>query len=449
MENGLRSALTALSAAAFLCAVTALPAHAQVTETVLYSFLGGCDAASSYASVIADAQGTLYGTTGYGGASQNCLGNFGTVFKLTPPAHSQTAWTETVLWSFSGGQDGCYPYAELFATNKNPSAKKTLYGTTTGLGCGNGAVFKVTDGGLTTLWPFTGGPDGATPGAGLIADQKTGALYGTTNGQNASAASSNGTVFKIDPVDGTLTTIYTFSGNDGSSPTGRLLADGSGALYGTTGLGGTSGNGVVFKLTPPTRGQTVWTETVLYNFCSQPNCSDGAFPFTAGLIADKSGTLYGTTNLGGAAAAGVVFGLVPPAGGQTTWTETVLYNFCSQPNCSDGGFPSAPLIADRQGALYGTAGSFGINPFGGTVFKLTPPASGQAMWAETTLYQFSAGADGGSPYAGLIADNKGALYGTTVFGGTLNTSSCGVFGCGVVFKLTGAGFAPGEGQAED
>jgi uncharacterized repeat protein (TIGR03803 family) len=134
MENVIRLALNALSAAAILWAVTAPPAHAQVTETVLYSFLGGCDASTPYASVVADAKGALYGTTGYGGTSQNCSGNRGTVFKLTPPAPGKTAWTETVLWNFSGGSDGCYPYAELFARNENPSGKKTLYGTTTGQG---------------------------------------------------------------------------------------------------------------------------------------------------------------------------------------------------------------------------------------------------------------------------------------------------------------------------
>jgi uncharacterized repeat protein (TIGR03803 family) len=125
--------------------------------------------------------------------------------------------------------------------------KKTLYGAASGLGCGNGAVFKLTDGSLTTLWAFTGGSDGAHPLAGLIAD-KTGALYGTTTG---GGASGNGTVFKIDPIGQTLTTIWSFSSSDGSYPASSVIVDERGALYGTTLGGGASGKGTVFKLTPP------------------------------------------------------------------------------------------------------------------------------------------------------------------------------------------------------
>jgi uncharacterized repeat protein (TIGR03803 family) len=111
---------------------------------------------------------------------------------------------------------------------------------------------------------------------------------------------------------------------------------------------------------------------VLYNFCSQPpNCSDGNLPF-AGLIADEEGALYGTT-AGGVANSGngTVFKLTPPAKGQTAWTETVLYSFCSLPSCSDGAVPVAGLIFGAQGALYGTTvrGGSGANN-GGTVFKL-------------------------------------------------------------------------------
>jgi hypothetical protein len=124
---------------------------------------------------------------------------------------------------------------------------------------------------------------------------------------------------------------------------------------------------------------------VLYNFCSQPNCSDGGLPY-AGLIADNEGALYGTTYIGGSGGstnpgvypegAGTVFKLTPPAKGQTAWTETVLYNFCSLPNCSDGSLPAAGLIADNQGAIYGTTYLGGNNcpqvssDGCGTVFKL-------------------------------------------------------------------------------
>jgi uncharacterized repeat protein (TIGR03803 family) len=435
VEYGIRVAFGTIAAAACIYAGVASADEGQVKETVLYSFSGGNDGLAPYAGLIADETGALFGTTGYSGAFQ-----FGTVFKLVAPARGQTAWNATVLWSFTGGQDGCYPYAELLARNESPSRKKTLYGTSTGLGCGNGAVFKLTDGSLTTLWAFTGGSDGANPAGALIGDAETGALYGSTYG---GGASGNGTVFKIDPVDQTLTTIWSFSGGDGANPMGRLLADDGGALYGTTYGGGAFGSGVVFKLNPPGRGQTAWSRTVLYNFCSQSNCSDGANTFTAGVIADERGALYGTTIGGGAYGGGTVFKLTPPAQGQTDWTETVLYSFCSEQNCSDGVGPEAPLTADDTGALYGTAGGGGINNFSGTVFKLTPPAYGQTAWKLTTLYAFTGGSDGAGPYAGLLADERGALYGTTVAGGNITPTQepCGNFGCGVVFKLTGTGFA--------
>jgi uncharacterized repeat protein (TIGR03803 family) len=195
---------------------------------------------------------------------------------------------------------------------------------------------------------------------------------------------------KSAPVE---TVLHNFTGypNDGAYPQAGLIADKKGALYGTTTNGGGNactdrfgnsfGCGTVFKLTLPTKGQTAWTETVLYNFCSLPNCVDGRFP-AAGLIADNQGALYGTTIGGGGL--GTVFKLTPPQKGQAAWTETVLYSFCSLLGCSDGGIPLAGLIADKQGALYGTTSSGGSGPYG-TVFKLTPPAKGQTAWTDRAL----------------------------------------------------------------
>ena len=222
----IRYVLCALLAAAALVRVGATsPADAQVQQTVLWTFLGGNDGAAPSASLIADERGALYGTTQVGGAfPAGCFGGgCGVVFKLTPPARDQIAWTETTLRSFSGGSDGSTPFGGLFARNQSPSSKKSLYGTTTfggaldaplcfGEGCGT--VFKLTDGSLTTLWSFTGGSDGAFPVAALIGDEETGTLYGTAE---SGGTSGNGVVFKIDTIDQTLTTIYNFSGgNDGS-----------------------------------------------------------------------------------------------------------------------------------------------------------------------------------------------------------------------------------------
>ena len=231
------------------------------------------------------------------------------------------------------------------------------------------------------------------------------------------------------------TALYRFTGgSDGSEPFAGLIADKEGALYGTTQSGGRTINcngncGTVFKLTPPAKGQTAWNEIVLYRFTGG---NDGSEP-VAGLIADKEGALYSTTAFGGTGN-GTVFKLTPPAKGQTAWKETVLYRFTGG---SDGIEPRAGLLADKEGALYGTTQSGGgtINCNGncGTVFKLTPPAKGQTAWKETVLYRFTGGSDGFEPLAGLIADEEGALYGTTQSGG--GTGNGGI-GFGTVFKLT-------------
>jgi hypothetical protein len=252
--------------AVFVCAGAAFSAQAQVKETVLWTFSGGSDGSSPDTGVIADERGDLYGTTGFGGTfSAGCVGlGCGVVFKLTPPARDQIAWTETTLRSFSGGSDGSTPFGGLFARNQSPSSKKSLYGTTTfggaldaplcfGEGCGT--VFKLTP-----------------PG-----DRETG---------------------------WTLTTLWTFTGSDGGQPVGGLIADETRALYGMTNVGGINnrvcgffGCGVVFKLTPPARGQTAWTELGLWSFTGG---SDGASPQGGPLIADERGALYGTTQFGGA-----------------------------------------------------------------------------------------------------------------------------------------------------
>jgi uncharacterized repeat protein (TIGR03803 family) len=413
-------------------------AVAAPVETVLYSFQGGSDGATPFAGLIANDSGALYGTTLQGGNGGTCIyfsvDGCGTVFKLTPPAKGQTAWTEAVLYSFKGGSsDGAIPYVGLIADNQG-----ALYGTTLeGGSCppnpsGCGTVFKLTPPAKgqtawteTVLYSFCSRPncsDGREPEAGLIADNQ-GALYGTT----ASGGSGGGTVFKLTPpAKGQTawieTVLYSFKGGsngDGAGPVGSLIADKQGALYGTT-FGSVNPNlGIVFKLTPPAKGQTAWTETVL--------CTLFGNSFT-GLIADNQGALYGTTFQG--PGAGGIFKLTPPAKGQTAWTEAELYTFTGG---SDGAVPYGGLIAEQQGALYGTTEQGGIGA-NGTVFKLTPPAKGQTAWTETVLYNFKGGSsDGANPTAGLIADEKGALYSTTSSGGSSKNEG---FGYGTVFKLT-------------
>jgi uncharacterized repeat protein (TIGR03803 family) len=427
-DQGSRSALmrTMAGSAALVVAAgfaQARPQNAHIpTETVLYNFKGAPDAGYSLAGLIFDHKGALYGATVKGGTADS-----GAVFKLTPPAAGQTRWTETVLYSFTGGNDGSQPWAGLIFDHKG-----ALYGTTVKGGTADaGTVFKLTPPAAgqtqwseTVLYSFTGG-DGNNPQAvGLIVDSD-GALYGTTT---FGGTSNLGTVFRLTPpaagqTQWTETGLYSFTDEtDGNYPLAGLIFDTGGALYGTTYRGGTSNLGTVFKLTPPAAGQTQWTEIVLYSFTGG---NDGSIPAFGSLIFDHKGALYGTTIRGGAANAGTVFKLTPPAAGQTQWTETVLYCFTD----SDGNSPQAAgLIFDHKGVLYGTTIFGGISNLG-TVFKLTPPAAGQTQWTETVLYRFTGGADGNYPLASLIFDGNGALYGTTNLGGASNW--------GTVFKLTG------------
>ena len=447
----------ALLASLAVLIVVASAAPAQAGESVVYSFQGAPDSAAPIAGLVSDQHGALYGTTSSGGMGSSCAvySGCGTVFMLTPPDPGHTHWTRTVLYSFcsmSNCADGEGPLGGLILDREG-----ALYGTTAQGGNANndGTVFKLTPPATgqtpwteSVLYSFQGGTDGAHPYAGLIFDQQ-GALYGTTQqgAENSTCSYGCGSVFKLTPpVAGgqsswSESVIYSFcslSGcTDGAYPASGLIFDREGALYGTNYSGGSVAHGTVFKLTPPAAGQSSWSESVLYSFCSRTNCPDGAYLY-AGVIFDQHGALYGTTNSGGNSDSGTVFKLTPPTGGQTPWTESVLYSFCSQNSCSDGGFPQGGLILDQEGALYGTTEQGGNANDGGTVFKLTPPAAGQTLWTETVLHSFCSQnncTDGASPDAGLIAGVQGALYGTTYDGGS---GSCSGYGCGTVFRQCSA-----------
>jgi len=276
--------------------------------------------------------------------------------------------------------------------------------------------------GFSILYAFcrqTACADGATPEGGLTAD-RAGNLYGTTY---YGGTSGYGTAFEVAP-DGTETVLYSFCTQpkcrDGAFPEAPLL-ERDGSLYGTTTSGGANKKGAVFKIS------SAGTQTILYSFCSQPNCADGARP-RAGVVMDKVGNLYGTTNRGGntncSKGCGTVFELAP--GG----TETVLYSFCSESNCTDGARPRAPLTPSA-GNLYGTTDSGGAANKG-AVFRISSGGT------ETVLYSFCTQqncADGAQPAAGVVMDNAGNLYGTTSRGGDTNCPH----GCGTVFELAANG----------
>ena len=340
-------------------------------ETVLYSFCSQqqCADGSSPQGNLVEMKGTLYGTTYYGGGNLSNEGGCGTVFALDP-----TTKAETVLYAFchnDNSSDGQNPQAGLI------NVKGTLYGTTViggGSGCNNGTwftcgevfSFNPSTATQTVLYRFcsqSNCTDGAWPYASLT--DVNGTLYGTTTGGGSNCANNNnkcGTVFSLDLATNSETVVYNFCGQqncaDGAFPYANLI-DVNGTLYGTTLGGGTDNEGVVFALDPATGA-----ETVLYSFCSQQNCVDGSAPVAG--VTDVNGTLYGTTYHGGAGNGGTVFSLNPATG-----TENWVYSFCSQQNCADGEKPWASLI-DVRGKLYGTTGAGGTSN-DGTVFVLTHP----------------------------------------------------------------------------
>jgi uncharacterized repeat protein (TIGR03803 family) len=332
--------------------------------TSLHDFAGGTDGCHPVGDLIIDEKGSLYGTTVRGGNTSKCVPDgCGVVFQLTP--NTDGTWTESALYSFAAGDDGYFPYAGL-ALDSNGN----LYGTSQG-GALQGTVFRLTPG---------------------------------SNGQWTHAV-----LYSFSGTHGTLPLFSTSS---------SLILDTAGNVYGTTFGGGDlsacggSGCGVVFELTPTSAGE--WSETVLYRFRGG---RDGANP-SGGVVFDSSGSLWGTTSYGGnpslcpgTGGCGVVFELTP-TGGQ--WKESVLHRFTDG---KDGGFPSGSLVVSPVGNLYGTTVAGGTlgdcqNSFSvgcGVVFELSPTTGGK--WKEQVIYTQARRGTAYS-YAGLILDSAGNLYGT-------------------------------------
>jgi uncharacterized repeat protein (TIGR03803 family) len=306
------------------------------TESVVYSFAGGTDGSHPIGGLVRDSKtGTLYGTTVYGGTTNN-----GTIFKVTPTG------TETVLYSFKGGQDGANSYSSIVR------AGTTIYGTTFNGGAfGYGTVFKLTANGKETIlhnfdsaFPTL---DGSYPYAGLTLYK--GVLYGTTT---LGGASNLGTVFAITKTGGYML-LYSFKGgsNDGQSPNAGVVFDKSGILYGTAYGGGVDNAGVVFSLSGA-------TDTILHHF--RRDSADGINPYASLIFYKKN--FYGTTLQGGTANGGTVFKITP------TGTETVLHSFTGG---ADGFNPYSALLPGTSNAFYSTALQGGSSNLG-IVFKLVP-----------------------------------------------------------------------------
>jgi uncharacterized repeat protein (TIGR03803 family) len=272
--------------------------------------------------------------------------------------------------------------------------------------------------------------DGEAPSVSLVIGSR-GSLFGTTQGGGNNA----GTVYKLNPQGETglwtETILYSFSPFDVSHPYSGLTIDSAGNLYGTTLSYNVTGSGGVFRPSPPSVPNGAWIETTLFEFSGGASGDD---PGAAVPLVDAGGNLYGTTIYGGVNSGppygplGIVYELSPSQSSGTSWSETVIFSF---PNPSAEAQPAAGLIMDSSGSLYGTTSRNVYSVTHGSIFKLTPPSTPGQPWAEQILWNFLGPADG-APYAPLVFDTLGNLYGTTRDYGDL--SAC-TMGCGTVFKL--------------
>ncbi|MGC2110605.1 MAG: choice-of-anchor tandem repeat GloVer-containing protein [Candidatus Korobacteraceae bacterium] len=421
-------------------ALIAVPALQAQTFTVIHSFTGGGDGSVPYDGLTTDIAGNLYGTTYYGGTG------LGTVFKLR---HSGSGWILAPLYNFTRGQDGFAPLAWVDIARDGTLYGTTAYGgllQCDEMGDGCGTVFHLTPSATvpksalapwtkTAAWLFGGGSEGKSPHGDLIFDL-AGNIYGTTT---EGGDHNCGAIYQLTPSGGGWeeTTLYSAQGEnfcnelhrasgpspktapysaqgngDGSAPVGGVVFDSSGNLYGVFGLDGPYGGGAVYELSPTGSG---WTERILYDFTGG---NDGGNPI-GGLNIDSVGNLYGTTSRGGGSSGcGTVFELTSANGG---WTFNTIYSF---PGAPGGCGPQVKLTIDSAGNLYGATGGAGAYGFG-LVFKLTKANGG---WVSSSLHDFSDGSDGTGPETNLVFDASGNLYGTTAGGGA--------YGGGVVFEIT-------------
>ncbi len=425
--------------------------------------------------------GTLLGTAAAGGPA-----NRGTVFAVVPPSGGGARWSLQTLYSFSGQYD--------LAT---PTSSVTLLS-------GGGMAVPASGGGPYWL----GGVDTLTPQT-PTASRPRGAASAANLGRFLACLEFFSTKLDVSPdklpkdIKQHCVTVSADSapldlvGNgarraaavETGSPAGAPLPDGAGGLYVAV-SSSSPGAGAVLHQTPPATGHHVWPQTVLYVFgqsssdLSTPSgtliagasgelygaalfggaynkggiyrltppakagrkwtediiwsfgaTGDGAYP-SGDLLLGPGGVITGVTTSGGTFSAGTVLQLAPPASGQTVWQETVLHNFTL--GSGDGATPMGGLTSDSAGNLYGTTRDGGAH-FDGTVYKLTKPSGHATAWTETILWNFTGGADGAVPQAKLAADGAGHLYGTTTLGGqagaeTDNALNAGI-GYGTVFEL--------------
>jgi len=372
-------------------------AQAQ-TETVLYNFTGGSDGGKPVANLTSDGKGNFYGTTTEGGLKFGPDG-YGTVFELSPNGNG--GWNETVLYTFCPAApacpDGAFPYSSVIFDSAG-----NLYGIAYAGGAyDRGVVFELnpaqTSWAETVLYSFTGGSDGGSPTSNLIMDP-SGNLFGTNSAG----------VFELKWSGGGWAEQVIYRPQNYPQVVTGLTMDAAGNIFGV-------GYSSAFELSP--NGNGGWNPTVLHNFLTRYFL--GPDPIGAPAL-DKAGNFYGATYHGGANKSGKIYEVSLRRG---KWTLKTLYSFGG--HVGDGSNPDAGLVLDASGNIYGTTLSGGGSGYG-TVFELVAPI-GKGSYQEKVLWSFN-GTDGRAPYASLILDSAGNLYGTTRSGGSS--------GPGVVFKVT-------------
>jgi hypothetical protein len=394
--------LTALSLA-FLFAICQV-SFAQ-TFQVLHNFTNGGDGGTPPYTLAEDSTGHFFGTAATGGAFNN-----GIVFKF---AQVNSGWVLTPLYSFSD-HDGSSGWG-LTLAHDGSIYTSASYNSVLGGPCGTALLLRPSPNpppsvfapwNETALRTYVKSQDGC-PTGNLLLDS-AGHVFGVTQDGGANGW---GSVFELTQSDSgwTETILYSFQGGaDGGAPYSGLIMDNAGNLYGTATAAGAFRQGTVFELSPSAGG---WTQKVLYTF---QGGDDGGQP-VAGLIFDNAGNLYGATASWGTGGGGTVFKLAPAGG---SWSYSVLTSLTG----SDG--PVASLTMDSAGKLYGT--TFMDDSYGyGSVFMLSPSGGG---WTYTDLHDFTGGTDGGYPGGGVVLDASGNLYGTAVLGGSN--------GWGVLYEVT-------------
>jgi uncharacterized repeat protein (TIGR03803 family) len=413
-----------LAAATFLWVTAGTAFAAAPKYQVIYSMHGGKDGTLPNSAVTFDQADNVYGTTREGGdlTCPNDNSGCGIVFQLKPPQKEGGAWVKTTLYAFKGNSDGWYPSSVVADKAGN------LYGATSdGIPeCQDyslcGTIFELKppakEGGAwvkSVLYSFKNFDDGGYPLGSLTFDASDN-LYGTGC---IGGSAGYGTVFELSkPTEPdqswNKTELFSFDWTDGHCPSAGVIFDKSGKLYGATTGGGEMDQGLVFQLTPPIKKNDPWKESIFVYF----DGTNGRWPSDR-LTFDAKGNLYGTTPTGGSGgcASGVVFQLKPP-----TWKETQLHVFC------DLGAPKGVVI-DSSGILYGATADGGA-PERGTVFELKPPSGKQEKWSESNLHTFTDGSGGNIPDSAVFG-RDGALYGTTLSGGSRNCHG----GCGVIYRI--------------